>query len=259
VVAFRGTAALRFVHTVSLEVLVTTGSEPGAAAGRGHLRAGHVDREQVIDLLKAAFVAGRLTKDEFDARAGQALTARTYADLAALTADLPAEPPAVRPAHQPSRRRTEPARTPGARNAALASVSCLAGAVLSFGYALRLDDSNSRTLLSLTLVMIVLAVILALGAFAELKRSRGQLPPRPGPGGQARGQRHGNAGRDQSLPGPRTDQHRTDQHQADQHRTDRHRADEHQADLRPHRARPDRPPGRGVRAPRVARPAPTTA
>ena len=233
---------------------MTTGSEPGAAAGRGHLRAGHVDREQVIDVLKAAFVAGRLTKDEFDVRAGQALTARTYADLAALTADLPAESPAVRPAHQPSRRRTEPARTPGARNAALAAVSCLAGAVLSFGYAVRLDDSNSRTLLSLTLVMIVLAVILALGAFAELKRSRRQLPPRTGPGGQARGQRHGNAGRDQSLPGPRTDQRRTDQH-----RTDRDQADEHQADLRPHRARPDRPPGRGVRAPGVARPAPTTA
>ena len=253
-VAFGGTAALRFVHTVSLEVLVTTGSEPGAATGRGHLRAGHVDREQVIDLLKAAFVAGRLTKDEFDARAGQALTARTYADLAALTADLPAESPAVRPAHQPSRRRTEPARTPGARNAALASVSCLAGAVLSFGYAVRLDDSNSRTLLSLTLVMIVLAVILALGAVVELKRSRGQLPPRPGPRGQADGQRHGNAGHDQSLPGPRTDGHRTDGH-----RTDRRQADEHQADLRPHRARPDRTPARGARAPRAARSAPTTA
>ena len=248
-VAFGGAGTLRFVHTVSLEVLVTTGPEQGAAAGRGHLRAGHADREHVIDLLKAAFVAGRLTKDELDTRAGQALTARTYADLAVLTADIPAESPAVRPPRQPSRRRTEPARTPGARNAALASLSCLAGAVLSFGYAVHLDDSNSRTLLSLTLVMVVLAVILALGAVAELKRSRGQLPPRPGPGGQARGQQHGSAGHDQSLDGPRTDQYRTDQH----------RTDQHQADLQPHRARPDRPPGRGVRAPRAARPALTTA
>ena len=99
-VAFGGAAALRFVHTVSLEVLVTTGPEEGAAAGRGHLRAGHADREHVIDLLKAAFVTGRLTKDELAARAGQALTARTYAELAVLTADLPAEPPAVRPPHQ---------------------------------------------------------------------------------------------------------------------------------------------------------------
>ena len=60
------------------------------AAGVGHLRASHADREQVIETLKAAFVQGRLTKDELDARAGQAFAARTYAELAALTTDLPA-------------------------------------------------------------------------------------------------------------------------------------------------------------------------
>jgi Domain of unknown function (DUF1707) len=41
----------------------------------------------VIDVLKAAFVQGRLTRDEFDARVGRAFTSRTYADLAAVTAD----------------------------------------------------------------------------------------------------------------------------------------------------------------------------
>ena len=60
------------------------------AAGRGHLRASHADREQVIGTLKAAFVQGRLAKDELDVRAAQAFAARTYAELAALTADLPA-------------------------------------------------------------------------------------------------------------------------------------------------------------------------
>jgi len=60
-----------------------------AALGRGHLRACHADREQVIGVLKTAFVQGRLGKDELNARVGQALAARTYADLAALTADLP--------------------------------------------------------------------------------------------------------------------------------------------------------------------------
>ena len=45
------------------------------------------DLEQVIDVLKAAFVQGRLTRDEFDARVGRAFTSRTYADLAAVTAD----------------------------------------------------------------------------------------------------------------------------------------------------------------------------
>jgi hypothetical protein len=42
----------------------------------------------VIGVLKAAFVQGRLTKDELDARAGYALSARSHADLAALIADL---------------------------------------------------------------------------------------------------------------------------------------------------------------------------
>jgi pseudouridine-5'-phosphate glycosidase len=51
-------------------------------AGRGGLRAGHADREQVIEALKDAFVQGRLTREELDVRAGRALAAR---DLAAGT------------------------------------------------------------------------------------------------------------------------------------------------------------------------------
>ena len=53
-------------------------------AARGRLRASHADREQMTDVLKAAFVQGRLTNDEFDARIGQALAAVTHADLAAV-------------------------------------------------------------------------------------------------------------------------------------------------------------------------------
>lgn len=60
------------------------------AAGHSHLRASHADRDQVIDMLKAAFVQGRLSKDEFDLRVGQVLASRTYAVLAVLTADIPA-------------------------------------------------------------------------------------------------------------------------------------------------------------------------
>ena len=59
------------------------------AGGRGDLRACHADREQVIGVLKVAFVQGRLGKDELTARVGQALAARTCVELAALTADLP--------------------------------------------------------------------------------------------------------------------------------------------------------------------------
>lgn len=68
-------------------------AEPGeqmGAAGSRRLQTPHVDREQVIDQLKAAFVQDRLTKDEFDVRVALAFTSRTYAELAALTADIPA-------------------------------------------------------------------------------------------------------------------------------------------------------------------------
>ena len=76
------------------------------AGGRGHLRASHADREQVIGTLKAAFVRGMLAKDEFDVRVGQTLASRTYADLAALTADLPAGLAAAQPP-QPARQQGE--------------------------------------------------------------------------------------------------------------------------------------------------------
>jgi Domain of unknown function (DUF1707) len=63
-----------------------------AAAGRNRLRASDSDRERVLDMLKAAFVQGRLSKDEFDARIGHTLASRTWGDLHALTDDIPAWP-----------------------------------------------------------------------------------------------------------------------------------------------------------------------
>ena len=71
------------------------GEEMAAGAGRGRLRASRADREHVIETLKAAFVQGLLGKDEFEARVGQTLTARTYAELATLTACIPAACPAA--------------------------------------------------------------------------------------------------------------------------------------------------------------------
>ena len=52
---------------------------------------------QVIGTLKSAFVQGRLTEDEYEARAGQASAARTHAELAALIADIPAGSTTARP------------------------------------------------------------------------------------------------------------------------------------------------------------------
>jgi len=74
------------------------GTAPEARASPGRpARASDADRERVIDMLKAAFVQGRLTRDELDVRVGQALASRSHAGLAALTADLPAGPTGARP------------------------------------------------------------------------------------------------------------------------------------------------------------------
>jgi hypothetical protein len=50
------------------------------------------DRERTMDVLKAAFMEGRLTKSEFDDRSTRVLTARTYGDLNMVVADLPSGP-----------------------------------------------------------------------------------------------------------------------------------------------------------------------
>ena len=64
------------------------------------MRAASADRDRTIDVLTAAYGEGRLTKDEFDARCARVLTAKTYADLAAVCGDLPAGPfSAVAPYH----------------------------------------------------------------------------------------------------------------------------------------------------------------
>jgi hypothetical protein len=67
---------------------------PATVAGE-ELRASHADRDQVVELLRVAAGDGRLSPEELDDRLERALTARTYAELAALTADLPATPGAA--------------------------------------------------------------------------------------------------------------------------------------------------------------------
>ncbi len=73
--------------------MVGPADEAAGAEGRSYVRASHADRDQAIDLLKAAFVQGRLAKDEFDRRVGKVLASRTYGDLHALTTGIPAAAP----------------------------------------------------------------------------------------------------------------------------------------------------------------------
>ncbi len=55
-------------------------------------RASAADRERTVDVLKAAYGEGRLSKEEFDGRSARVMTALTYGELAAIVADLPAGP-----------------------------------------------------------------------------------------------------------------------------------------------------------------------
>jgi len=79
---------------------VTTGPVGPEAAAWARLRMSDADRERAIEALKIAFVQGRLTKDELATRAGLALVSRTYAELTAATANIPARP-APRPRPMP--------------------------------------------------------------------------------------------------------------------------------------------------------------
>jgi hypothetical protein len=61
--------------------------------------AASADRERAVGILRAGFAEGRLSQDELDDRVARAYAARTYGELWALTADLPAGPFA--PVHGP--------------------------------------------------------------------------------------------------------------------------------------------------------------
>jgi hypothetical protein len=150
------------------------------AAGRGHLRASHADREQVIGTLKAAFVQGRLTKDEFDLRVGQTLAARTYAELAALTADLPAGPAAGAPPRRPAPAQARRPVSNVARAAICVVMAAAAPVVLSFSI------GAAAFLLFTPFYFMALAVLGAETLVSwQDKRSGGQRPRRPAPGAGA--------------------------------------------------------------------------
>ncbi|HSU34572.1 MAG TPA: DUF1707 domain-containing protein [Propionibacteriaceae bacterium] len=68
----------------------------------GYLRASDRDRDQVADVLHAAYAEGKLDLEEHAERTTAALNARTFDELAALTSDLvPTPPTALRPVPAP--------------------------------------------------------------------------------------------------------------------------------------------------------------
>ena len=57
------------------------------------MRASDQDRESAAELLREAYVAGRLSREELDERAAAVYSAATWGELRDLTADLPPPPP----------------------------------------------------------------------------------------------------------------------------------------------------------------------
>jgi len=159
------------------------------AGGRGRLRASHADREQAIEVLKAAFVQGRLTKGEFDARVGQGFASRTYADLAAVTADLPAAP-AVAQARAPAQAEGWLTMKRAVTCSASMVIATVMAAVMSWVF-----DVGPVFLASFFffLVATVAAGTMISEARDKNKRRRGQLPPRSAQAGQALEAKQGNS------------------------------------------------------------------
>jgi hypothetical protein len=92
-------------------------------AGQPVTLAANADRDRAIDVLKAAFTEGRLTKAEYDDRVARVYASRTYGELGPLIADLPAGP------------LTGPALYPGAGYLARLPVNSMAVAALTCGIA----------------------------------------------------------------------------------------------------------------------------
>ena len=176
---------------------------PEERAGHGRLRAGHADREQVITELKAAFVQGRLDQDELEERAGRAVASRTYAELAALTADIPAPASAGTPAPVAA---SSPGRTL-AKGAKRAGICLLAAAALA-----------EAAFLVENILLMVLAFFAAIAAGGFLgygildavqeRSDREQLTSGPGSGQGLGGPESadGPPARDLDPPGGRADQ-----------------------------------------------------
>ena len=157
--------------------------------GSESLRASHADREQAIGALKAAFVQGVLAKGEFDERVGQAFAARTYGDLAALTADLPALPITAQPPTPARAAGEQPVLRPGKT---VAVATALYAGVWSFTF-LPSWPTNSEgkptaaivTLFVSTTLIYLLVLVIAVGyaiAGRREKRTGGQSPRPPAPG-----------------------------------------------------------------------------
>jgi hypothetical protein len=91
------------------------------------IRIGDAERESAVTALSEHYVAGRLTKDEYDERSSVAWRARTRSDLAPLFVDLPPVHPAGRAPASRLPQATRPATRGGTRFPLLPLIAILVG------------------------------------------------------------------------------------------------------------------------------------
>ena len=156
-------------------------TEIAAAAGgsRSHLRASRVDREQVIGALKTAFVQGRLTEDELDARVDLVYASRTYAELADVTVDIPAELTRAKSPRDPWR---------ATKIACRIEYAIFLPGIVAFLLAPGGPRATAAEMVGLTSIVCLLFWLLGvfmLVASRPRKGSGGQLPPRTAAGAAA--------------------------------------------------------------------------
>jgi hypothetical protein len=130
----------------------------------GSLLASDDDLDHVLDTLTTAFAQGRLTSQELDLRTGQALAARTLADLADLTADLPARMTRGRPRPKPARVRPRPPADQAVAWCAWGLITpALIAVVLAIGDPTPTDSKPIEAILSLV-TMVYFIAWLVIGA-----------------------------------------------------------------------------------------------
>lgn len=157
------------------------------AEGMGQLRASHADREHIVGVLKAAFVQGMLTKDEFDLRIGQVLASLTYAELAATTADIPPGLTPIQPLF--------PSQRDASDHKALKAWACLTGTFLVVAAVVSAASGGSAgqnefvAVLFVPMVAMVVGVLVAFHEWLDRRAGRRSSPgcppaqlasPRPG-------------------------------------------------------------------------------
>jgi hypothetical protein len=152
------------------------------------MRASNADREHVVDVLKQAFVHGRLTKGELDLRVSKALASRTYAELAALTADIRAGLTTAKPPTPARAQGGQPVLRPGP---VITAATVLYAGVWVYAILVPKGDEGPSKVPVIFGGGLVYLIILALcvGQMVALRReqSSGGQSPRP-PAAGARGQ-----------------------------------------------------------------------